>query len=149
MSTPPSPPLDTTTCVVCGRPYRRASKPVWASDPGGRIIGTAHSTCAPYSWEGGTRRAHEIAVPLEAARFEAWHNAHYHPHSPPYNLLALALIGQEPPQDTPSERQRDLMEHWSRPGNSYGAAGADAAWARYVELVAEYRAWLAAGEVGR
>lgn len=137
--------MDTTRCVVCKRTYTPSSKPQWAANADGVIVGTAHAGCAPWSREGHIRRAFGIDTPIEAARFTAWHNAHYRPQSQDTNFYASILLGPEPPQDTPSERQTRLLDHWRSPGNSIGAAGAHAAWARYTALVAEYRAWLAQG----
>jgi hypothetical protein len=136
--------MDTTTCIVCGRPYNRSSHPFWVADERGVLLGTAHAS----HWSGypprpnaTLRKVCAAEHGIAAARFVAWHDATYDVHDPAYDLLAATLVFGEPPQDAPSERQADYLAHWSSPGNSYGPRGAEAAWSRYRELVAEYRAW--------
>lgn len=136
--------FDTTCCIVCGRAFTlRTGATFWVIDARGELLGVAHLQCQRRRGS-GLLRLWTAAAPLDGMRFLAWHFAHVPPPRHGAALYAGMLMDGLPPSDTPTAYQTRLLDHWSRPESAIGADMAVAAWRRYLELAAAYRAHEAA-----
>jgi hypothetical protein len=104
------------------------------------LLGVAHLRCQRHRGSGYFRVWMNRGASLDDLRFIFWLFARG-PH--PRRSVAMyagMLIEEGPPSDTPTDFQARMLTYWSRPGNEVGAAMAEAAWRRYQELAAEFRA---------
>lgn len=141
--------FDTTRCAVCGKAFTaRTGNTFWIGNAQQEILGVAHLKCQRRRGEGLVRVCITSAPP-EYVHFCAWYFTHQ-----PYSLggalrYAATLCRDFPLTDTPNAFQTRMLAYWSRPDSKVGAAMAEAAWERYLELAAEYGAYLEEQSQGR
>jgi len=139
--------VDTRRCVVCGRRYAGKSKPHWAFDRAGRLVGTAHTGCTlGVGASRGYRFGDRVATPLDQAQTLLWlRQLRPRPAGQSVDWWAGLLfeVGQG---IVLNEEQYRLVLEWGR-----GALALDTGVirARYEALVAEYAAWRASLEAER
>ncbi len=132
--------FDITRCIVCGKAFTsRTGNTFWVADASRVILGVAHLKCQRRRGSGYTRVWLNRA-PFEEVRFQLWHHTRFPGPKSGAERYAGWLINGAPPADTPNDYQAYLLERWSRPESDVGAALAEDAWRRYLELVAEFRA---------
>lgn len=132
--------FDITRCVICGKAFTaRTGNTFWVADASRELRGVAHLTCQRRRGSGYERIWLNRAL-LDELRFIIWHYAHADRRLRGVDLYASMLIEEGPPSDAPTDLQARLLAHWSQPGSAVGAALAEAAWRRYRELVAAFRA---------
>lgn len=142
--------IDTTRRIGCGKVYRGHSKPVYAADARGVVVGTLHASCgltaqSPYTHGRYLRDGERIEMAQRWA-YTRWRGSTKRPREDRDMAWWAEMLLDEArgPDDALlayDEHQQHLVDHWStRPTRPIPREALDAA---YRALVAEYRAWKA------
>jgi hypothetical protein len=133
--------FDLTRCAICGRAFTpRTGNTFWVADANRKLLGVAHLRCQRRRGAGYLRVWINRGASLDNLRFIIWHFARGPHRRGSVEMYAGILIEEGPPSDEPTNFQARMLAYWSRPGSEVGAEMAEAAWRRYRELVAEFRA---------
>ncbi len=136
--------FDTTRCVICGQAFTlRTGNTFWVAAASREIVGVAHLQCQRRRGSGYSRVWINRTASIDDLRFIAWHFAHIPRPLRGADKYAVSLIQEGMPADTPTVYQTRMLAYWSQPDSAVGAALAEAAWRRYLELLADYRAYTA------
>lgn len=142
--------FDLTLCAICGRAFTaRTGNTFWVADASRRLLGVAHLKCQRRRGAGYVRVWINRGASLDDLRLIIWSFAHGPYPRDSVGMHASMPIGEGPPTDTPNDFQARMLANWSRPESEVGVAMAEAAWRRYRELVAAFRADEAARELRR